>query len=132
MLLRYFKGAAILPHWTEYPSAPVSGSVVTHISTLSQGANTLHVKSHKGNFPLIVLLTDKQITGYVNACPHQYLPLDYRSNIILNASGDKLMCSAHGAMFDSKSGAGLNDIAQGCHLDAVPLTVTEDGTISIG
>lgn len=64
------------------------------------------------------------IRAYVNACPHQYLPLDYRGKQLLSEDGAKLMCTAHGASFVAETG----DVIAGadCALDAVPLELRGD------
>ena len=49
---------------------------------------------------LIIWHTPEGIRGFVNRCPHLGLPLETFPNRFLNASGDALVCSAHGAHFD--------------------------------
>ena len=50
---------------------------------------------------LIIWHTPEGIRGFVNRCPHLGLPLETFPNRFLNASGDALVCSAHGAHFDA-------------------------------
>ncbi|MEF9605156.1 Rieske 2Fe-2S domain-containing protein, partial [Paracoccus sp. PXZ] len=89
----------------------------------------LTVESGNGRFPLLLVRLADGIRAYVNACPHQYLPLDHRGDRIVSADGTRLMCSAHGAMFDIASGEAVQ--GADCGLDAVPLAIS-GGKIRIG
>lgn len=107
--------------WTDLATAPAPGTVVTEAATLC-GAATLTVTSAAGDFPLLLVRTEQGVRAYVNMCPHQFLPLDYRGRQILSHDRQKLMCSAHGAMFDAQTGVGVAGNGLGCSLVAVPLT----------
>ena len=117
--------------WRAYASAPPDGALVCPSEAVAQGAaRCLSVTSDAGTFPLLLVRTGDGLKAYVNACPHQYLPLDYRSANVLSADGTRLLCSAHGAMFDAESGGCLSgDAADG--LDPVPVTEA-GGEIRIG
>ncbi|MFD2816250.1 Rieske (2Fe-2S) protein [Paracoccus aerius] len=91
--------------WTDYSSAPAPGTRVCPLAQVA-GVLSLSVVTDKGSFPLLVTQAGG-LRAYVNACPHQYLPLDYRSDQLLSADGTMLMCSAHGARFDISTGAAL-------------------------
>ena len=67
--------------------------------------------------------------SYVNACPHQYMPLNYQ--------GDKLIspirpcrCTMHGAGFSVETGEGVEGLGIGECLDPVPVAIA-DGTVRI-
>lgn len=107
--------------WTDYSSAPAPGTVICAESEI-QGVRALSVTTEKGSFPLLVLRAGAKFRAYVNACPHQYLPLNYRGDQLLSADGSKLMCTAHGAQFDIHSGEAL--LGADCGLDAVPIEVS--------
>ncbi len=71
--------------------------------------------------------TDKKIRGFVNKCPHLGLPLETFPDRFLNALGDSLICSAHGAQFD-KRGHCFAGPCQGADLIEVPLRLeSRDG-----
>ncbi|WP_417720672.1 Rieske (2Fe-2S) protein [Salipiger sp.] len=112
--------------WQDLSSAPDPGTRVCARAEL-RGARALVVTTERGAFPMLVVETPAGVRGYVNACPHQYLPLDHRGPQILSADGRRLMCSNHGAMFDIETGAG-----EGCALDPVPLRVDGSGAVVIG
>ena len=50
---------------------------------------------------LIIWHTPDGFRGFVNRCPHLGLPLETFPDRFLNALGDELVCSAHGARFDA-------------------------------
>ncbi|SHF61363.1 Ferredoxin subunit of nitrite reductase or a ring-hydroxylating dioxygenase [Litoreibacter ascidiaceicola] len=114
--------------WTDFSSAPDYGTPVCPVADVS-GAMTLTVTTAKGEFPILLVKVGSDVKGYVNACPHQYLPLDYRGSQLLSSDGAKLMCTAHGASFMAETG----DVIEGaeCGLDAVPLEI-RDGMIVVG
>lgn len=113
--------------WTDYSSAPPAGTFVCESDALTTVMAT-DVTSANGAFPMILLRGPNGLRAYVNACPHQYLPLNYRGDQLLSACGTKLLCTAHGASFDADTGEEL--AVAPCPLDAVPV-VEGDGTIRI-
>ncbi|WP_172328223.1 Rieske 2Fe-2S domain-containing protein [Mangrovicoccus sp. HB161399] len=114
--------------WTDYSSAPPAGTQVCALADLDR-VQALTVDSAAGQFPLLLVRDGAGLRAFVNACPHQYLPLDYQGGNILSADGTRLMCTAHGAMFDAVTGAA--DLVAPCGLDPVPLQL-EDGMVLIG
>ena len=115
--------------WTDYSSAPAPGTSLCPEAEVT-GARTMTVTTERGDFPLLLVRTDLGVKAYVNACPHQYLPLDYRGQQILSADGTRLLCTSHGAAFDAATGEGVAGEGLGCALDAVPLEV-RDGQVLI-
>jgi nitrite reductase/ring-hydroxylating ferredoxin subunit len=114
--------------WTDYSSAPVPGTVVCDAAQVD-GVLSLSVTTERGAFPMLVVQANGGLRAYVNACPHQYLPLDWRSSQLVSADGTMLMCSAHGARFDICTGEAVEGAE--CGLDAVPVSVV-DGMVVIG
>ncbi|ABL69760.1 MULTISPECIES: Rieske (2Fe-2S) protein [Paracoccus] len=114
--------------WTDYASAPPAGTEICDEAELDR-IRCLTVESRNGRFPLLLVRLGEGIRAYVNACPHQYLPLDHRGDQIVSADGTRLMCTAHGAMFDIASGEAVQ--GADCGLDAVPLAIS-GGKVRIG
>lgn len=104
--------------WTDYSSAPVPGTRICAAAEVI-GVHSLTVTTERGAFPVIVLRDGDGVRAFVNACPHQYLPLDYRGSTLLSSDGRRLLCTAHGASFDRTTGAALSGAE--CGLDAVPV-----------
>jgi len=67
------------------------------------------------------------LKGFVNKCPHMGLPLETFPDRFLNAAGDRLICSAHGARFDA-GGACVSGPCQGASLYRLDLRL-EGGMI---
>ncbi|WP_042247531.1 Rieske 2Fe-2S domain-containing protein [Paracoccus sp. PAMC 22219] len=104
--------------WTDYSSAPAPGTRICTVADIT-GVHPLFVTTDRGKFPMIVLRDGDALRAFVNACPHQYLPLNYRGDTLLSADGRRLLCTAHGASFDKSTG----DVIAGaeCGLDPVPI-----------
>ncbi|WP_207101095.1 Rieske (2Fe-2S) protein [Paracoccus shandongensis] len=113
--------------WTDYSSAPAPGTPVCEAARVD-GVLSLTVTTDRGAFPMLLVRTGGGLRAYVNACPHQYLPLDWRSDRLLSADGTMLVCSAHGARFDILTGEAAH--GADCGLDPVPVSVV-DGTVVI-
>lgn len=118
--------------WRSYPSAPAGGAVLCAFGDIPcAGSKSVLVTTPNGEFPVLLVRRSDALHAYVNACPHQYLPLDYRSDRLLSADGTKLVCSSHGAVFEADTGECIGGPAQGCALDPVPVVVGIDGKIRI-
>lgn len=82
-------------------------------------------------FPVLLARSGGQIRAYVNACPHQFLPLDYRAKSVLSSDGRILRCSNHEAGFDLVTGEGIDGFGAGCALDPIPVREDESGQVVI-
>jgi nitrite reductase/ring-hydroxylating ferredoxin subunit len=111
--------------WSDLSTAPAAGTLAAHAGDI-QGAVTVTITTAAGDFPLLLVRVGAAVKGYVNMCPHQYLPLDYRGGQLLSKEGTKLMCSAHGAMFDAETGMGVAGEGLGCTLISVPVALVCD------
>lgn len=101
--------------WRDISTAPDPGTVVCDLTEV-EGVRAFDLSG----FPLLVINDADGLRGFVNLCPHQYLPLDYRGDQLLSADGARLICTSHQAQFDAKTGEVCAGPA-GCGLDAVPL-----------
>lgn len=117
--------------WQSLIGAPPPGTPVCPAAELGGGVRSLVVESEAGEFPLLVLRVAGALRAWFNACPHQYLPLDYRGPNILSRDGRTLICSVHQARFDVETGEETGEPRYGCGLEAVPV-VERDGLIVIG
>lgn len=114
--------------WKTYPSAPAGGTLICPLESVpEEGSYSVDMDG----FPLLLLRHQGRLFAYVNACPHQFLPLDYRSSSVLSSDGRTLRCTNHQAGFDLETGEGVDGFAVGCALDPVPVEVTDDGAIHI-
>jgi nitrite reductase/ring-hydroxylating ferredoxin subunit len=116
-------------NWKTYPFAPAEGAVVCAASDVPQpGTRSVEL----GGYPILLACSGGPIVAYVNACPHQFLPLDYRSASVLSADGRILRCSNHEAGFDLATGAGVDGFGAGCALDPIPVFEDEQGNVVVG
>lgn len=105
--------------WKTYPSAPAGGTVICPSAKVPEGGSaSVDLKG----FPLLLARKGGRLVAYVNACPHQFLPLDYRSSQVISADGTLLRCSVHNAGFDLLTGRGVEGPGSNCALDPVPVT----------
>lgn len=113
--------------WKEMPFAPAPGTRVCAASALDGPVNSFDLDG----FPLILVRSAVGLRAYVNACPHQALPLDWRSGNVLSRDRRVLRCSNHAAGFDAVTGEGIDGFGEGCSLDPIPVD-ERDGVIVIG
>ena len=104
--------------WYEFPDAPARGAVVCDLRAVAENTTSAHLI---GDFGLLIVRRGDVVHGFVNLCPHQFLPLTHRKSDITSADGTALLCSNHGMKFDLETGQGVD-----CALAAVPLIVEND------
>ena len=109
--------------WRDFPGAPGAGARICRAVDVPVSG----VASHDlDGFPVLLVASAEGLRAYVNACPHQYLPLDWRSGNILSADGATLRCSNPDAGFEAGTGQGRDGLGQGCALDPVPVHIAGD------
>ena len=81
-------------------------------------------------WPIVVIRWGRQVFGYLNQCPHHGVPLDWERDQFLDASGTRLICGKHGALFDLGSGSCVDGPCQGRALTPVALTIL-DGDVCV-
>lgn len=114
-------------NWRTYRGAPEEGTALAAETDLAEGATLTGVL---GGFPFLLARTGGVVRAYVNACPHQYLPLDHKGDRLLSADGAVIRCTNHSAGFDAATGEGVEGLGLGCALDPIPVSVI-DGEIRI-
>lgn len=119
--------------WKNYASAPDPGVVICAVCDIEYGATkSVVLNCGRGDYPILLIATHDGIKAYVNACPHQYLPLDYRGDKLLSADGALVRCTNHGAAFCVATGKGVEGLGVGLQLDPVPIHLNKAGNIVIG
>jgi nitrite reductase/ring-hydroxylating ferredoxin subunit len=113
---------AIDEGWRSYSAAPPRGTRICASQDVIEGdVLSMVLESENGMLPLLVTRRHDKLRVFVNACPHQYLPLDYQGSNLLSADGSMLMCNSHGARFLIDDGECVDGPAMGCALDLVPV-----------
>jgi nitrite reductase/ring-hydroxylating ferredoxin subunit len=120
--------------WRSGRFAPAPGTPIATLDALPRDeARELRFGEGRGAFSMLVVRRGDGACAYVNACPHVWLPLTFRSPRVLSADGARLVCSNHGAEFAVEDGRALAGPAQpGCALDRIPLAIAADGRVAIG
>ena len=78
---------------------------------------------------LLVLRRGDTVRGYVNACPHQGVPLNWLPDRFMTPDGRHLQCTVHGARFRPEDGVCVAGPCLGDALEPVALAVDADGLI---
>jgi len=78
--------------------------------------------------PLRIIVTrlGDKVFGWVNSCPHAWVPLDVDKGDFLDMTGQFLLCANHGALFTLGSGFCLRGPCKGKKLMAFPLKLDGD------
>lgn len=106
--------------WKGYRGVPEPGTTLCRLDAVPNPGT--HCISIDG-FPLLLVRQGTVLTAFVNACPHQYLPLNHRGESLLSSDGRTLRCTNHAAGFDVESGAGVDGLGLGECLDPVPVVL---------
>lgn len=65
-----------------------------------------------------------EVFAYINDCPHQLLPLNWKDDVFLTLDQSRILCVMHGATFRIETGEVLSGpMAATCALTAVPIIV---------
>jgi nitrite reductase/ring-hydroxylating ferredoxin subunit len=116
--------------WTSYRNAPADGTFLCEADDVAEGS-VKSIKLGPAAFPILIVRSAGALAAYVNACPHQYLPLDHRGDDVLSADGTVLRCTNHSAGFRVQDGVGIEGLGLNCGLDSIPIVVDDDGRIRI-
>jgi nitrite reductase/ring-hydroxylating ferredoxin subunit len=102
--------------FSDFPDAPEVGTPLCTVESVKWGVTSLSV----GEFPILFVSDTQGTRAFVNACPHQFLPLDTRGEV-LGADGTRLICTNHDAAFDAQTGEGIAGFGLNCALTPIPL-----------
>lgn len=84
-----------------------------------------------GRDTLFVVRRGARLHAYENRCPHLDTPLPWRKDAYLNAAGDRIVCAAHGALFEIDTGVCTLGPCLGDALAPVSLTLSDDGEVHL-
>ena len=109
--------------WKSYRGAPEEGADVCAAADIPDG-NTLCLELD--GFPLLLVRMGDEVKAYVNACPHQFMPLNHKGDKLISADKKILRCTNHSAGFSVETGEGVEGLGIGECLDPVPVHVSDD------
>lgn len=107
------------------------GMRLCHLDELPDGGARGFDPRGRGRDTVFVVRRGEALRAYENACPHHGTPLPWRKDAYLNASGDRIVCAAHGALFDLDTGACTLGPCLGDALTPVPITLKENGEVHL-
>jgi len=120
------------PAWRRHPQAPAPGTALGQVDEIEDpGVRLLSFGSGRRVFSMLLVRRGGVVRAFLDACPHNWLPLSWRGGSLLSADGARLVCSNHFAEFDADDGRPLSGPAD-CSLDAIPIHVEADGAIVMG
>ena len=114
--------------WQSYSGAPALGTRLCALDDIPDGGTRC---LDLAGFPILLVRNGAEVRGFVNACPHQYLPLNYRGEQVLSADGTQILCTNHGAAFCARTGAGVKGLGLGEELDPIPVSVGAEGEVTM-
>ena len=83
----------------------IHGLTLCRLDALPDGGARGFDPGQTGQDTLLVVRQGKAVYAYLDACPHQGgAPMAWRKDAYLNRSGNRIVCSAHGAQFDIATG----------------------------
>ena len=106
--------------WKSYLGAPAEGTRICAFSEVPDGG-TLCLDLE--GFPLLLVRVGEVVRAYVNACPHQYLPLNHKGDKLISADRAIIRCTNHSAGFAVETGEGVEGLGIGDCLDCVPISM---------
>ena len=83
-----------------------------------------------GRDTLLVVRQGTSLYAWRDDCPHiRGVPMAWRKNAYLNADRDRIVCSAHGALFDIATGVCTLGPCLGQSLESMPVVLDADGWV---
>jgi nitrite reductase/ring-hydroxylating ferredoxin subunit len=82
--------------------------------------------------PAFVVRQDGQAHGYLNRCAHVAMELDWQEGVFFDSGGRDLLCSTHGAVYETRSGRCLGGPCNRTPLVKLRLEEREGGVYFMG
>ena len=102
-----------------------------HIDDLPDGHSRGFDPLGRGQDSLLLVRRGGQVHAWLDSCPHHGTPMAWRKDAYLNAAGDRIVCAAHGALFDIETGLCTLGPCLGDRLQALPITVHPSGEVHL-
>ena len=116
--------------WRQRPNAPGPGTRLCGLDQIQDGAGTeFRFGEGPDQFRMVVFRTGRNAWGYVNVCPHFWLPLNFLPEKFLISGPGRVMCSHDSAIFRFEDGLCVDGPAKGGRLDPVPVEVVGNSVI---
>jgi nitrite reductase/ring-hydroxylating ferredoxin subunit len=101
-----------------------------HLEDLPDGNARGFDPLYVGQDTVLVIRRGRALYAWRNSCPHiEGTPMAWRKDAFLNSARDRIVCAAHGALFDIVSGRCDLGPCLGQYLTPVRVTVAADDAI---
>ena len=108
---------------------PAAGHVLCALDEIADpGARGFDFRDGEALFAGFIVRRGAVVRGYVDSCPHLGWPLAALNDRYLTRSGDLIVCSGHGAVFEFDDGLCIGGPCGGRRLTPWPVRV-EDGRV---
>ncbi len=119
--------------WRRRPNAPGPGTRLCGLEQIPDGSGReFRFGEGPDQFRMAVFRMGSSAWGYVNVCPHFWLPLNVLPEKFLISGPGRVMCSHHSAIFRFEDGFCVDGPVKGGHLDPVPVEVVANSVIISG
>ncbi|HAT8014512.1 Rieske (2Fe-2S) protein [Citrobacter rodentium] len=102
-----------------------------HVDNLREGEALGFDPQHTGQATVFAIRYRDEIYLWRNHCPHLGTPLNWRKNAFFNASRDRLVCFAHGALFEPDSGVCVQGACLGQRLTPLAWDISAEGWLRL-
>jgi nitrite reductase/ring-hydroxylating ferredoxin subunit len=102
-----------------------------HVDELPDGGARGFDPFERGCDTVFAVRRGTTVRVWADRCPHHGTPMPWRKDAYLNAAGDRIVCAAHGALFEIDSGACVQGPCLGDRLRPVPFTLGADGVLRL-
>ena len=108
-----------------------ASAILCRLTELAEGQAKGCDPEGAGHDTIIVVCRGGQVYVYRDACPHLNTHMAWCKDAYLNMARDKIVCFAHGALFDIESGLCTLGPCLGDRLQALPFYIDEEGFIRL-
>lgn len=107
----------------------MNAQVLCSFEALPDGGARGFDPADEGQDTLFVVRRGEQAHAWADSCPHHGTPMAWRKDAYLNAAGDRIVCAAHGALFEIDTGVCVLGPCLGDRLRAVPVHMSRSGDL---
>lgn len=110
---------------------PVAGTPLCRVADLANGRTELcRFGAPPYDREVFIVAVGESVAAYVNDCPHQRLPLDWKPGQFLDWRGQHILCANHGARFRPEDGLCVDGPCRGEWLTPVKIRVTDEHVLA--
>ncbi|MBI1394452.1 MAG: Rieske 2Fe-2S domain-containing protein [Betaproteobacteria bacterium] len=110
--------------WNSHPDAPRPGTFLCVLDDIPDGeGHEFRFGAGPSALRVFVVRRGRSAWGYVNCCPHNFVPLNDQPDRFVTFDHEWVICSVHGAVFRYEDGVCEDGPCAGRALERVPVVV---------